>query len=106
MKFVSGMEFSLFMIVALFVLAMIAAFVQRVCGFGFGIFIMTMLPYLMPSYGESVTLSGILSATQSVFILSRAYKYVVWKRMIPILLTFLVDPSSPYSSSRRWRTVS
>lgn len=90
MKFVSGMEFSLFLIVALFSLAMMAAFVQRVCGFGFGIFIMTMLPYLMPSYGEAVTLSGMLSATQSVFILSRAYKYVAWKRMIPILLTFLV----------------
>ncbi len=51
---------------------------------------MTMLPYLMPSYGESTTLSGMLSAAQSVFILSKAYKYVTWKRMIPILITFLV----------------
>lgn len=84
------MECSPFIIASLFSLATTAAFIQRVCGFGFGIFIMTMLPYLMPSYGESTTLSGMLSAAQSVFILSKAYKYVTWKRMIPILITFLV----------------
>lgn len=84
------MEYSPFIIASLFSLATAAAFIQRVCGFGFGIFIMTMLPYLMPSYGESTTLSGMLSAAQSVFILSKAYKYVTWKRMIPILITFLV----------------
>ena len=32
-----------------------AAFVQRTTGFGFGIFIMTVLPWLMPSYGEATT---------------------------------------------------
>lgn len=84
------MECSFPIIASLISLAMAAAFVQRVCGFGFGIFIMTMLPYLMPSYGESTTLSGMLSAAQSVFILSKAYKYVTWKRMIPILITFLI----------------
>lgn len=67
-----------------------ASFVQRVCGFGFGIFIMTMLPYLMPSYGESTTLSGMLSATQSVYILFTHYKYINWKRLIPITITFLI----------------
>ena len=67
-----------------------ASFVQRVCGFGFGIFIMTMLPYLMPSYGEATTLSGMLSATQSVYILFTHYKYINWKRLIPITITFLI----------------
>ena len=36
----------------LFVLSIGASFVQRTTGFGFGIFIMTMLPAIMPSYGE------------------------------------------------------
>ena len=42
-----------------------ASFVQRTIGFGFGIFIMTALPFLMPSYGEAVTLSGLLSLTSA-----------------------------------------
>ena len=42
----------------LFLLSIGASFVQRTTGFGFGIFIMTMLPTLMPSYGEATTLSG------------------------------------------------
>lgn len=67
-----------------------ASFVQRVSGFGFGIFIMTMLPHLMPSYGEATTLSGVLSATQSLYVLIAIYKYIDWKKLLPILLTFLV----------------
>ena len=30
-----------------------ASFIQRTIGFGFGIFIMTALPFLMPSYAEA-----------------------------------------------------
>lgn len=33
-----------------------ASFVQRTVGFGFGIFIMSALPFLMPSYGEAEAL--------------------------------------------------
>jgi len=56
---------SITVIVSLFLLSIGASFVQRVCGFGFGVFIMTMLPFLCPSYGEATTLSGLLSAAQS-----------------------------------------
>ena len=59
-------------------LAMGASFVQRTTGFGFGIFIMTMLPFLMPSYGEATTLSGLLALTTSTLIAIRYYKYVNW----------------------------
>ena len=45
-----------------------AAFVQRTTGFGFGIFIMTALPFLMPSYGEATTLSGLLASVTSMII--------------------------------------
>ena len=65
-----------------------ASFVQRVCGFGFGVFIMTMLPYLCPSYGEATTLSGLLSALQSLYVLFWLYKLVSWRRIVVILLSF------------------
>ena len=47
-------------IMEIFLLTIGASFVQRTAGFGFGIFIMTLLPFLMPSYGEATTLSGLL----------------------------------------------
>lgn len=67
-----------------------ASFVQRVSGFGFGIFIMTILPYLMPSYGEATALSGMLSAAQSFYLLITLYRFISWKRLIPILTFFLI----------------
>lgn len=74
----------------LFVLSIGASFVQRTTGFGFGIFIMTMLPAIMPSYGEATTLSGILAMTTSAIIVAQKYKYVNWPRLWPILLTFII----------------
>ena len=77
-------------VIAIFLLSIGASFVQRTTGFGFGIFIMTMLPYLMPTYGEATTLSGILALTTSAAIVWRLRRYVTWQRMWPILLTFMV----------------
>lgn len=77
--------------IAILVLACsVASFIQRVSGFGFGIFIMTILPFLMPSYGEATTLSGLLSAAQSLLLVVHLWKRVSWKRLIPILLAFLL----------------
>lgn len=67
-----------------------AAFVQRVSGFGFGIFIMTVLPYLMPSYGEATTLSGLLAMVTSVIIVARTWRHICWPKLLPILTTFLI----------------
>lgn len=67
-----------------------AAFVQRVSGFGFGIFIMTVLPYLLPTYGEATTLSGALALVTSVVIVSRTWKWIKWRKLLPILVTFLI----------------
>lgn len=68
----------------LFVLSACAGFVQRVSGFGFGIFIMMFLPYIMPSYKEAVALSGILSATTAFAILLRNFRHVRW-RLMPVV---------------------
>ena len=75
---------------SVFLLSIGASFVQRTTGFGFGIFIMTMLPFLMPSYGEATTLSGLLAITTSAVIVWRLREHVIWKRLWTILLTFII----------------
>ena len=67
-----------------------AAFVQRTTGFGCGIFIMTVLPWLMPSYGEATTLSGLLAAVTSLILTVKYRRELVWRQLLPILATFLV----------------
>jgi uncharacterized membrane protein YfcA len=67
-----------------------ASFIQRTIGFGFGIFIMTALPFLMPSYGEAVTLSGLLSLTSATIVMVKYLKYVTWKRLLPIIASFII----------------
>lgn len=71
--------------ISIFLLSACAAFVQRVSGFGFGIFIMMFLPYIMPSYNEAVALSGILSGCTALLILLRNFRYVVWRKMWVVL---------------------
>ena len=77
-------------ILYIILLAAGASFVQRTIGFGFGIFIMTALPFLMPSYGEAVTLSGLLSLTSATIVMFKYLKYVNWKRLWPIITTFVI----------------
>ncbi len=67
-----------------------ASFIQRTIGFGFGIFIMTALPFLMPSYGEAVTLSGLLSLTSATIVMLKYLKFVTWKRLLPIVASFII----------------
>lgn len=74
----------------LFLLSIGASFVQRTTGFGFGIFIMTALPFLLPSYGEATTLSGLLAMTTSAVVSFRMRRQLHVRRLLPILLTFMV----------------
>lgn len=72
------------------VFAALSSFVQRVTGFGFGIVMMTMLPYIMPSYGEATALSGILAACMAIVPAVTHRRCVRLRKLLPILLTFLV----------------
>ncbi len=74
----------------LFGISCIGSFIQRVSGFGFGIFVMTVLPYLLPSYGEATALSGMLAGSMSIVVFLRMRKYIVWKEVLPILGIFTV----------------
>ena len=51
---------------------------------------MTALPFLMPSYGAATALSGLLALTTSIAIVARFRKYITPKRLLPILLTFII----------------
>ena len=77
-------------IIYIIILAAGASFVQRTIGFGFGIFIMTALPFLMPSYAEAVTLSGLLSLTSAAAVMFKYLKYVTWKRILPVIASFII----------------
>ncbi|MCR4582726.1 MAG: sulfite exporter TauE/SafE family protein [Prevotella sp.] len=77
-------------VIAIFLLSIGASFIQRTTGFGFGIFIMTMLPFFMPTYGEATTLSGLLAITTSSVIVWRLRSYITWERLWLILLSFIV----------------
>lgn len=82
---------SLSLVIAIiFVSSLAASFIQRVSGFGFGIFIMTILPLIMPSYGEATALSGLLALSNSFFITIRMWKQIPWRKLLPILITFTV----------------
>lgn len=83
-----GMEFTVIGI--LFGMSCMGSFIQRVSGFGFGIFVMTMLPYLLPSYGEATALSGMLAGSMSVVVAFRMRRHIVWKEVLPILAVFTV----------------
>ena len=65
----------------IFLLAIVASFIQRVSGFGFGIFVMMFFPFFLPSYGESVMLSGLLAGSTALMIAIRNWKYIRWRMM-------------------------
>lgn len=63
----------------IFILAAAASFIQRVSGFGFGIFVMMFFPFFIPAFSECITLSGLLAGTTSLIIAVRNHKYIQWK---------------------------
>lgn len=69
--------------------AFTASFIQRVTGFGYGIVFMTVAPYLLPSYGEATAVSGMSAIVCGLCTGVALFRYVPWKKLIPILLTFL-----------------
>ena len=65
----------------IFLLTVVASFIQRVSGFGFGIFVMMFFPFFLPSYGESVMLSGLLAGSTALMIAIKNWKYIRWNQM-------------------------
>ena len=76
--------------IILFAFSIAASFLQRVSGFGFGILVMTVLPYIMPSYGEATALSGLLAMVTSGIVVAKMWRQIPWNKLIPILVTLVV----------------
>ena len=74
----------------IFILTMAASFIQRVSGFGFGIFVMMFFPFFLSSYGESITLSGLLAGTTALLIAVRNWRHIRWDVMWIIVLFNIV----------------
>lgn len=70
-----------------FTLTIAASFIQRVTGFGFGIFVMMFFPHFLPSYAECTTLSGLLAGSTALLIAVQNRQYIRWKLMGIVLLS-------------------
>lgn len=74
----------------IFMLSIAASFIQRASGFGFGIFVMMFFPFILPTYGESITLSGLLAGSTALFITLRHWKHICWRSVAIIILFNIV----------------
>lgn len=67
--------------ILIFILSIAASFIQRVSGFGFGIFVMMFFPFILSSYGEATTLSGLLAGTTALMIAIKNRKHIRWDKI-------------------------
>lgn len=67
-----------------------AAFVQRVSGFGLGIFAMLFLPYLVPSHTAAASLSCIFSCMTSTYNAFKYRKHIPFRTVLPMLAAALI----------------
>ena len=65
-------------------------FVQRVSGFGLGIFVMMFLPYFLPSHTAAASVSCLFSCVTSTYNAIRYRKSVSYKTALPLLIAALV----------------
>lgn len=67
-----------------------AAFVQRVSGFGLGIFAMLFLPYLLPSHTAAASLSCILCCITCTYNACKYRRCIPFHTVLPILIAALI----------------
>lgn len=78
-----------------------AAFVQRVSGFGLGIFAMMFLPHLFPVHTAAAAVSSIFSTYTTTFNAVKYRKDVSFKTALPMLIAALVTiPIAVYFAER------
>ena len=68
-----------------------AAFVQRVSGFGLGIFAMMFLPYFMPTHTAAAVISSIFSCYTTTFNAIKYRKNITYKTALPMLIAALIS---------------
>ncbi len=70
-------------------ITLIGAFTQRVSGFGFGIVVMIVLPFIFPTFGEATALAGLVSSISTTYIAIKYRKSIKWKLLIWPLLAYV-----------------
>ncbi len=68
-----------------------AGFVQRVSGFGLGIFSMIFLPHFLPSHTAAATISSLFSCVTSFYNAVRYRKNVAYKTALPMICAALIS---------------
>ena len=67
-----------------------AGFIQRVSGFGLGIFVMMFLPHFLPSHRAAVAISSLFSCATSTYNAIRYRKRIAYKTVLPMVIATLV----------------
>lgn len=84
----------------LIVIGIGAGFVQRVSGFGLGIFAMMFLPHFIPSHTAAATISTLFSCVTSTYNAVRYRKNVEYKMVLPVICAALIAiPIAVYFSA-------
>lgn len=77
-----------------------AGFVQRVSGFGLGIFAMLFLPYFMPTLTAAATVSCLFSVGTSTYNTIKYKKAIPFKKVLPLLFAAMLSiPVAVYFSA-------
>ena len=72
---------TLFNTILCFLVSCTGSLIQRITGFGYGIFVMMFFTHLMSTYGEANALSGMISATTSIVVGISMRKQINWKNI-------------------------
>ncbi len=70
-------------------ISLVGAFVQRVSGFGYGIIVMMVFPYLL-AYSEATALSSIISLISSAYVAFTMRKNIRFSKLFVPLITYTV----------------
>lgn len=68
-----------------------AGFVQRVSGFGLGIFTMVFLPHFLPSHTAAASISSLFSCVTSTYNAVRYRKNIIYKIVLPMSCAALIS---------------
>lgn len=94
------MELDLVLSILIILVGVGASFIQRVSGFGLGIFAMLFLPHFMPTPVAAATISCLFSCGTSSYNAIRYRKDTPYKTVLPLLIAaMIVIPIAVYFSS-------
>ncbi len=77
------------LVIVLIITAM-GGFIQRVTGFGFGIFVMLFFPHIMQTHTSAAAISTLVSCSISMYNAIIYRKHIPFKKNIPLVLAALI----------------